>query len=148
MILLNLGGTFAFAMTAVDCATSLRGSSVKPRHMKIVNAAEAYIEEHLDNYPDGFSREVLASHAGTSIRSLHRAFQIVLNTSPHRYILARRLDAVRESLRRASPGETVTIIALRHGFFEVGRFCAVYKKRFNEYPSQTLRGSSRGAACE
>jgi AraC-like DNA-binding protein len=41
-------------------------------------------------------------------------------------------------LRRAEPEENVISIASRWGFLHMGRFAAVYRKRFGEAPSETL----------
>jgi hypothetical protein len=53
------------------------------------------------------------------------------------------MEAVRHALAAARPGEaTVTRIATDHGFFELGRFAAVYSSLFGERPSETLRGDA------
>src|SRR5215471_3586027 len=49
--------------------------------------------------------------------------------------------AIRSELRSASPGLTVTEVATRHGFVELGRFAAQYRAAFGENPSTTLRRS-------
>ena len=54
-----------------------------------------------------------------------------------------RLAAARQDLRRASPSETVTQIAMRHGAWELGRFAHRYKHLFGEHPSETLSASTK-----
>lgn len=81
----------------------------------------------------------LAVCAGTSERALHAAFRRELGTTPMGYLRARRLEAAREDLLAAEPGDGVTAIALRHGFAHLGRFAAAYRRRFGEAPSATLR---------
>ena len=65
-----------------------------------------------------------------------------LDTTPIAFIRDRRLDAVRRSLLEALPNEgvTVTETAVRWGFTHLGNFSIVYRHRFGESPSQTLRG--------
>jgi transcriptional regulator GlxA family with amidase domain len=67
------------------------------------------------------------------------AFRLVYGCSPRRFLREQRLQAVREELRTAGPGVTVTQIATRHGFVELGRFSGQYRKAFGENPSATLR---------
>ena len=81
----------------------------------------------------------LASCAGTSERALHAAFRRELGTTPMAYLRDRRLDAAREDLLAAEPGDGVAAIAMRHGFSHLGRFAAAYRGRFGEAPSVTLR---------
>jgi AraC-like DNA-binding protein len=53
------------------------------------------------------------------------------------------LDLVRQALREAAPdATTVTKIATRYGFWELGRFAGEYQSRFGESPSVTLRRQS------
>ena len=81
----------------------------------------------------------LAACAGVSERALHATFRRELGTTPMGYLRTRRLEAVREDLLAAEPGDGVTEIALRHGFSHLGRFAAAYRVRFGEAPSSTLR---------
>jgi len=84
--------------------------------------------------------------AGISPRALGRAFQAIHDTSPSRYLCGLRLVEARQALLSADAGhETVTQIALRFGFRELGRFAALYRDKFGESPSSTLRRSSPDA---
>ena len=86
----------------------------------------------------------LSEAVGVSERTLRNAFTDVYRQSPKRYLVTRRLQAVRHALRAAAtPGATVTGIATDHGFFELGRFALKYKAAFGESPSHTLRGTGR-----
>ena len=83
---------------------------------------------------------------GISPRALGRAFRAIHDTSPSRYLCGLRLVAARQALLSADAGrETVTHIALRFGFRELGRFAALYRDKFGESPSATLRHSSPDA---
>lgn len=104
-----------------------------PRH---VSLAEEYMLAHLD---EPIALQDLAVHAGVSVRSLQHGFATHLDTTPLRHLRALRLERVRQSL--SDPGERgrVTDIALRWGFCELGRFSVLYRRRFGERPSETLR---------
>jgi Helix-turn-helix domain/Transposase DDE domain group 1 len=63
-----------------------------------------------------------------------------LGISPSRYMLLRRLKAVRIALRDANPATaSVAEIAGGWGFTELGRFAGAYRTTFGESPSMTLR---------
>ena len=63
-----------------------------------------------------------------------------LGMSPIRYWRLRRLARVRAALRHADPATaTVSDIARRHGFLQLGRFAAQYRAAFWEVPSDTLQ---------
>lgn len=81
----------------------------------------------------------LCALIGKSRRTLEYAFREVTGTSPARYLRFCRLQQVRQVLSAARPEEeTVTTVATRWGFFELGRFAGVYRAHFGELPSQTL----------
>jgi transcriptional regulator GlxA family with amidase domain len=52
-----------------------------------------------------------------------------------------RLERVRLDLLTAGPGDSVTDIAMRWGFFHLGRFSSIYASHFGELPSATRRRS-------
>jgi AraC-like DNA-binding protein len=102
-----------------------------------VRRAEAYIERHLQ---DPISIAELARHAGVSARSLQIGFQQHRGVSPTAFIRERRLERVREVLRAADPlAVRITDVALEWGFVHLGKFATVYRRRFGEAPSTTLR---------
>ncbi|WP_238547275.1 helix-turn-helix transcriptional regulator [Actinoplanes friuliensis] len=82
----------------------------------------------------------LAQIAGVSPRSLQDGFQRYLGTSPMAYLRGLRLSRAHQELREAEPGQSsVAEIAYRCGFVHLGRFAAVYRRRYGVSPSQTLR---------
>jgi AraC-like DNA-binding protein len=107
------------------------------RPPQIVHRLDEFLQAHFDE-PIYMSQ--LCDVTGVSERSLRNACYAVCGTSPKRYLTRRRMEAVRKALADAQPGEaTVTRIATDYGFFELGRFAAVYSSLFGERPSQTLR---------
>ena len=74
-------------------------------------------------------------------RTLHRAFMEALGIPPMRYLHQRQLNAVHRELLRGGHGTKVHDVAIKHGFLELGRFAAAYKRQFGELPKHTLRRS-------
>jgi AraC-like DNA-binding protein len=113
-----------------------RRSRIRPP--QIVHRLDEFLLAHFDE-PIYMSQ--LCDVTGVSERSLRNACHAVCGTSPKRYLMRRRMEAVRHALAKAQPGEaTVTRIATDYGFFELGRFAAMYSSIFGERPSETLRG--------
>jgi AraC family ethanolamine operon transcriptional activator len=81
----------------------------------------------------------LCHAAGIAPRTLSRAFQAVRGKPPSRYLHELRLTQAREALLSDARGGTVTEIAMRFGFHELGRFSVDYRALFGESPSETLR---------
>jgi AraC-like DNA-binding protein len=83
----------------------------------------------------------IGGELGVADRTLRICCQQHLNMGPSRYLRARRMQLVRQALRRADSSETsVARIARLYGFEELGRFAASYRARFGELPSVTLKG--------
>ncbi|HTI37111.1 MAG TPA: helix-turn-helix transcriptional regulator [Vicinamibacterales bacterium] len=114
-----------------------RGRITRPQ---IVDRVDAFLRDHMD---EPIHMAQLCELTGVSERSLRNACHAVCGTSPKRYLLRRRMEAVRTALATARPGEaTVTQIATEHGFYELGRFAGVYTSLFGERPSETLRSGA------
>lgn len=110
-----------------------QGCRILPRHVRKV---EHYIDAHADQ---PLTLEELVAVSGVSSRALFDGFQRFRGTSPMNHVRTVRLRRVRDDLLNARPGETVTSIASRWGFFQFGRFAGQYRKLFGELPSDTLR---------
>jgi AraC family ethanolamine operon transcriptional activator len=106
-------------------------------HERVVRRAADAIAEKLDApiYVGD-----LCEAAGVSERTLRNAFQSAYGMSPIRFLQLRRLHQVRRALRRDAAG-SVTEVALRHGFVNLGRFAAEYRQIFGESPSLTRRNA-------
>jgi TolB-like protein/AraC-like DNA-binding protein/tetratricopeptide (TPR) repeat protein len=81
----------------------------------------------------------LVKVCGVPERTLHKHFRVFLGVSPLAFWRRLRLAAVREQLLAAADGESVSKVAMRHGFEHFGRFSAQYRRCFGESPSCTLR---------
>jgi len=103
-----------------------------PRHVRL---AEDYMRAHLDA---PISNELLAAQVSVSVRTLQSGFRKHRGVSPMRYLRELRLSRVREELLDRSQPRSVTVLATRWGFFELGRFSAEYRRVFGELPSTTL----------
>lgn len=71
--------------------------------------------------------------------SLLREFRKRSRIPPLQYFKNCRLEAARRELACAEREETsVTNVAMRYGFYHLGRFAGYYKHAFGELPSETL----------
>jgi len=108
-------------------------------HHDTVEQVEAYMRANMDA-PMRVS--ALCQIVGLSERALREAFYRVHGIGPKQWMLAERLHSVRRTLSdRESAPVSVTGVATRFGFYELGRFAASYKQAFGETPSVTLRGA-------
>jgi AraC-like DNA-binding protein len=113
------------------------------RHATIIRRLHA-LEEAARERP--FYLAEVCSALGVSQRTLHQICHEMLGIGPKRYLCLRRLHLARRELRRALPTKTtVTEIATKYGFWELGRFAVAYRSVFGESPSTTLRQAPIGA---
>jgi AraC family transcriptional regulator, ethanolamine operon transcriptional activator len=121
-----------------DCQERI-GASASRR--AVVERAEAYVRAHLDT-PIPLSQ--LCRLVGLSERGLRNAFYTVHGMGPKRWMVAERLLSAQIALREPRDVPiTVTGVATDYGFYQLGRFAALYKQTFGEAPSQTLQSASR-----
>lgn len=78
----------------------------------------------------------LARTSGVGVRALTRAFERRLGTSPMRYLRQCRLERAHRDLLDGNG--TVTAVAYRWGFGNLGDFSLAYRERFGRRPSETL----------
>ncbi len=111
------------------------------RRRRAVHRVEAYLAA----YPHAvLSLAALCSLAGVGERTLEYAFREQLGVPPARYLRLRRLNAVHRELRSAeSTPVRITDVAMRWGFWELGRFASEYRALFGELPSETVASRRR-----
>ena len=110
----------------------------KPSGRGSVRRSVNFIEEHLAST---ITLADLARHTNMSVRSIQQGFRDDLGTTPMSFVRDRRLERARAQLADAVPsdGITVTQVAERWGFGHLGNFSVMYRRRFGESPSETLR---------
>ena len=123
---------FSFNHNYLDLLKA-QDSTAAPRHVKQV---EDYIQAHLK---DNITIDDLVDISGVSSRSIFNGFKSFRGTTPMKYILQARLEKVREELMLPFQDKSVTDIATKWNFTQLGRFSATYKKVYGESPSDTLR---------
>ena len=80
----------------------------------------------------------LSRAVGVEPRQLRRACQAILGVTPVGYLHTLRLSEVRRALStQDGAASTITEVASRFGFHELGRFAAAYRAAFGEHPSET-----------
>jgi len=70
-------------------------------------------------------------------RTISRAFKVVHDTTPSRYLRELRLMEIRRFLLSGRNRASITHVATRFGFRELGRFSVLYRNKFGEAPSVT-----------
>jgi AraC-like DNA-binding protein len=101
-----------------------------------VRRAHEYIEQHAH---EPLTVAQVASWAGVSTRALQQGFRRSLGATPHQIIQRVRLERAHHDLVNSSAEEaTVAGIGAKWGFLHSGRFAALYRARYNTYPSTTL----------
>jgi transcriptional regulator GlxA family with amidase domain len=114
------------------------------RHQQIVDQFDAVARANLGKR---VHIRDLCRVAGVEQRTLLRALRALHNTTPYRYLHALRLNAAREALLASDADrESVTRVAMRFGFRELGRFAVDYRAAFGESPSETLRRTTSTGA--
>jgi AraC-like DNA-binding protein len=127
------------ALVTCLAAKARDDGAARRHHTRIMVRFEEVLADH-PNRP--LHMPELCALIGVTERTLRSCCAEFLGISPSRYMLLRRLKAVRIALRDADPATaSVAEIAGRCGFTELGRFAGVYRNAFGESPSTTLRGA-------
>lgn len=86
----------------------------------------------------------IAASVNVTPRSVQYTFRRHVGATPLEYLRTLRLNQAHRELQAADPSvDTVMAIAGRWGFGHAGRFSSMYKRRFGNSPSETLRGQRR-----
>jgi len=102
----------------------------------LVRRAEEYMQANLE---EAISIIDLLQICGCSRRALFSAFRNARGYTPMEFLTEQRLQSARNRLLKPQWEASVASIALGCGFTHLGRFSQVYRKRFGERPSDTLR---------
>ena len=102
----------------------------------IVHRAEEYMRAYLN---ETISIIDLLGICDCSRSALFAAFQNSRGYTPMEFLTEQRLQSARRKLLKSHPEASISSIALDYGFTHFGRFSQVYRKRFGESPSVTLR---------
>jgi AraC family transcriptional regulator, ethanolamine operon transcriptional activator len=127
--------------TAGSCEPTT-SERTRQAHSLVVRAAEDHALSRID---EPVQITDLCRAAGVSERALQYAFKEVMGLSPRDYLVRLRLHRVRQALLAASQlTSTVSVEALKWGFWHFGEFSRAYKDCFGELPSETLRRPPAG----
>ena len=107
---------------------------------RVVRSAVDYI---LANAHEAVTVADVCAASRVSYRTLDRAFQERFGVSPKECISSVRLQGTRSELKQANSAIAVAEIANRWGFWHLGDFARVYRREFNELPSQTLHSHKK-----
>jgi transcriptional regulator GlxA family with amidase domain len=98
------------------------------------------------------SAGAISDNIGVTPRTLRSWTQKQLGTSVVHYLNRERLHQARNMLTAYHCCDiSVTEVATRYGFFELGRFSKYYRRQFGELPSATLKRQPRddcGCSCD
>jgi AraC-like DNA-binding protein len=125
-------------LALVDCFNQVpKRSAPRNSHAKLMVRFETFLATHCHQ---PLRMRKLCAAIRASERTLRVSCAEFLGMCPHQYIQLRRLKMVRTALRRADHTTTsVSGLARRYGFTELGRFASIYRNVFGEMPSITLR---------
>ena len=120
----------------VDRPTRAEGTPETAALPRDVVRALEWSRAHLD---EPVRLEALARIAGVPPRTLETHFMRFLGMTPLGWVRQARMAHARRTLLASEGQVTVSDVALRCGFSQLGRFAAQYAGRFGELPSETLR---------
>jgi AraC-like DNA-binding protein len=101
-----------------------------------VRKAQEYMREY---FMEPISIIDLLRVADCSRSVLFSAFRNARDYSPMEFLTEQRLRSVHEKLIKSDQNSSVSRLATSCGFTSLGRFSQIYRKRFGESPSNTLR---------
>jgi AraC family transcriptional regulator, exoenzyme S synthesis regulatory protein ExsA len=113
-------------------------SEINPRLIAAFSGFTAYEPVDLPkvmeaNFKENLTLEEFAYKAGRSLASFKRDFQKIYNTSPHQWLLSRRLEFARGLIENS--GMRIADACYESGFESVAHFSRVFKQKFGMVPS-------------
>jgi AraC-like DNA-binding protein/Tfp pilus assembly protein PilF len=90
----------------------------------------------------------LAASCGVAPRTLQKHFRQFVGKTPAEIRFQARTDLARRELLRAKANVSIAEIAASCGIAHLGRFASLYRKRFGENPSATLRRRGRSETLQ
>jgi AraC-like DNA-binding protein len=122
----------------MDCVSLINHATAASTHPHLAHdSALVRRAETLAGDPDGNIDCVidLCMALNVSRRTLERTFHRIVGKAPKAYLRHLKLCMAREELARGD--RSVTEVAIKHGFLELGRFAQSYRRLFGELPSET-----------
>lgn len=135
------GDGFSAEVAAIMAAmTGLAGVSLADRLPSLDRRAALFRQarDTIQDTLDTVTVPHLQKRLNISRRTLEYTFQEAVGMSPHAYIAAVRLDAVRRTLKSSS--DSIGDIAARYGIWHLGRLAGQFREAFGVLPSETRRG--------
>jgi AraC-like DNA-binding protein len=132
--------TIAFLSAHRHNFSEFLGAPAKEAAPRMVRLAEEYIEASWDR---AITIEELALQTNTSIRSLYTAFRNNRGYTPMAFAKSTRLQRARKMLQEANNRTSVSEIAFKCGFGNLGHFARDFRKMFDELPSDMLARTRR-----
>jgi transcriptional regulator GlxA family with amidase domain len=101
-----------------------------------VRRAQEFMEAHAER---PIAMAEIAAASGVSLRSLQDAYRKARGLTLGEGLLMLRLERFRAGLMARDGHLSVAEVAFAAGFGHLGRAAAVYRERYGETPSETLR---------
>ena len=140
-----LVGQAARLLAAAALVTFPNTALEEPKTLDDVDASSSVLRRAVQFIDDHAQHDIslrdISEAAHVTTRAVQYAFRRHLDTTPTAYLRRVRLEGVHADLLAADPtdGTTVTAIAARWGFFNQGRFAALYRSAYGRSPKEALQ---------
>ena len=125
---------------ALSATSGYEGSQRGVASTEIVGRVNDHLEASASWFPPVVD---LCNAAGVSERRLRSAFIDCYDMPPSRYLRSRALSSAHQILRQRSPErDSVSTIALAHGFRHLSNFALYYRQTYGSAPSETFRAKA------
>jgi AraC-like DNA-binding protein len=128
----------AMALLLLEANPAERANDAAGRERRL-DALVAHIAAHLHR---PLSLTELSARSGWSSRALQYAFQERFGCGPMQWVKRQRLEAARQALEQAQPGEPVRSIAWRCGYTNLSSFSRDILATYGRSPSDLRRGGA------